>query len=90
MIMIVPSRPNPYTGSPLDRVGHHCSDEAWVTAALANPLTRYVPIWRGQNFIGTAADGVPQAEFPAGLAAQAHGWALLGSMRMARRSSRST
>ena len=78
MITIVPSRPNPYTGSPLDRVGYHRSDEAWVAAALANPLTRYVPIWRTQNFMGTGPDGAPQAVFPAGLAVAGHDWALLG------------
>jgi NAD+ diphosphatase len=78
MNMIVPSRPNPYTGSPLDRVGYHRNDEAWVAAALANPLTRYVPVWRAQSFLGTAPDGTPMAVFPAGLTVEGYGYALLG------------
>jgi NAD+ diphosphatase len=78
MNMIIPSRGNPYTGSPLDRVGYHRNDEAWVAAALADPRTRYVPVWRAQNFFDGGADGGPRAIFPTGLAVDGHVWALLG------------
>jgi NAD+ diphosphatase len=78
MNMIAPSRPNPYTGSPLDRVGYHRNDTVWVAAALADPQTRFVPIWRGQNLMHTAADGTPEAVFPAGLPVEGHDWAFLG------------
>ncbi len=78
MNMIAPSRPNPYTGSPLDRVGYHRNNEAWVSAALADPLTRYVPVWRAQSFLGTAPDGGPMAVFPTGLPVAGQAWALLG------------
>ena len=78
MITIIPSRPNPYTGSPLDRVGYYRNDEAWVAAALANPATRYVPLWRSQSFLSEAEDGTPRAAFPTGLPVDGHSWALLG------------
>jgi NAD+ diphosphatase len=41
-------------------------------------LTRYVPLWRAQNFLGTAPDGSPCAVFPTGLSVAGHMWALLG------------
>jgi len=78
MNIITPGRPNPYTGSPLDRIGHRRNDAAWLDAALADPQTRFVPIWRSKNFLGAAADGTPQAIFPAGLPVAGHDWALLG------------
>ena len=79
MNMIAPSRPNPYTGSPLDRVGRLRDDAAWIAAALADPRTRFVPTWRARNLLGSAPDGTPEATFPAGVAADGHPWALLGA-----------
>ena len=78
MIPIAPSRPNPYTGSPLDRAGHRRSDEAWIAAALTDPHTRFVPAWRGQSLMGAAPDGTPRAVLPTGMAVDGHPWALLG------------
>ena len=78
MNMISPSRPNAYTGSPLDRASQLRTDAAWVAETLADPTTRFVPVWRGQTLFQTAADGTPEAVFPAGLAVAGFGWALLG------------
>ena len=79
MTTITPSRPNVYTGSPLDRVSHLRTDAGWVADALADPSTRFVPLWRGRNLFATAADGTPRAVFPTGMSVGEHGWALLGN-----------
>jgi NAD+ diphosphatase len=79
MNMIFPSRPNPYTGSPLDRASHLRTDAAWVTESLADPRSRFVPIWRGRNLLRTAPDGTPEAVFPSGMAVDGHAWAFLGN-----------
>lgn len=79
----VPTRPNAYTGSPLDRAANLREDEAWVAAATAEPQTLWTPVWRGRSFL--TAEGVPQprAVFlngPAAIAARAAAgaWAMLG------------
>ena len=77
---IVASRPNPYTGSPLDRASHLRTDTAFVASALADPATRFVPVWRAKSLFRPAGDGGPQAVFPTGMEAAAHPWAYLGSM----------
>ena len=79
MSMISPSRPNPYTGSPLDRASHLRTDTTWVAEALGDPTTRFVPIWRGRNLFRTGEDGTPAAVFPTGLPSEGHGWAFLGN-----------
>ena len=79
MNIITPSRANPYTGSPLDRVSHLRTDAEWVAQALADPSTQFVPVWRGRNLFTTAEDGAPAAVFPSGIAIGPHGWALLGN-----------
>ncbi len=79
MNSITPSRPNPYTGSPLDRASHLRTDAAWIADALSHPATRFVPVWRGQNLFRTAADGTPDAVFPVGLATAGSTWAFLGN-----------
>ena len=79
MTMITPTRPNRYTGSPLDRASHLRTDDAWMAEALRDPATRFVPIWRGRNLFLAAADGTPAAAFPNGLASDGHGWAFLGN-----------
>ena len=78
MPIITPSRPNPYTGSPLDRASHRRKDEAWIAEALADPATRFVPVWRGRNLLRPSPDGLPEAAFPTGLDVQGHPWAFLG------------
>ncbi len=78
MTPIIPSRPNRYTGSPLDRAGYLRSDAAHIAGLLAAPGTRFVPLWRGRNLLRTAADGTPEAAFPPGVAVGEHPWAFLG------------
>ena len=79
MTLITASRPNPYTGSPLDRASHLRTDAGWVSEALADPSTRFVPMWRGRNLFLAGADGTPAAVFPSELSAEGHGWAFLGN-----------
>jgi NAD+ diphosphatase len=76
---ITPSRPNAYTGSPLDRASHLRTDVGWVEDTLVDPTTQFVPIWRGRNYFGTAADGTPMAVFPSGMALDGFTWAFLGN-----------
>ena len=78
MKIIEPSRPNAYTGSPLDRAGHLRSRAAWIAEALADAGTRFVPLWRGQNLLSAAPDGTLEAMFPTGLPVAEHPWAFLG------------
>ena len=78
MKIIEPGRPNAYSGSPLDRAGHLRSHAGWIAKTLADPGTRFVPLWRGQNLLSTALDGTPEAVFPAGLPVDQHPWAFLG------------
>jgi NAD+ diphosphatase len=67
--LIIASRPNMYTGSPLDRAGTRREDDAWLEAALASPDTLFVPVWRGRNLLRGMAEGLPEAVFLSGAAA---------------------
>ncbi len=51
MTLILASRPNVYSGSPLERVAERREDEAWIEQALSNPDTLLVPIWRSRNLV---------------------------------------
>jgi NAD+ diphosphatase len=79
MNMIFPSRPNRYTGSPLDRASHLRTDAAWMADMLADPASRFVPLWRGQNLFRTGEDGTPEAVFVPSLPVDGHSWAFLGN-----------
>ena len=79
--MIRATRPNAYSGSPLDRVSHRRDDEPWVAAALADAGTLWAPVWRARNLMRGA--DTPEAVFVDGVAAAAlrregGPWALLG------------
>lgn len=88
MSLILASRPNAYTGSPLDRAGHLRDDEAWVAAALADPDSLFVPVWRARTLfqgLDAGADARPEAVFLSNEAAAAvrlagGPWAFLGLM----------
>jgi NAD+ diphosphatase len=80
---ILPSRPNAYSGSPLDRAGARREDAAWIAAALADPATLWAPVWRAKNLMRGAENGAPEAVFLTGEAAAAlrlagGPWAFLG------------
>lgn len=46
---------NFYAGSGLDRVTQRRADEAWLSARLADPRSRLVPIWRAHNLFRARA-----------------------------------
>ncbi len=79
MTPITASRPNPYTGSPLDRASHLRTDAGWIEAALADPAARCVPVWRAKSLFRPAADGAPAAMFLPLPAPSGHPWAFLGN-----------
>jgi NAD+ diphosphatase len=84
MLSIPASRPNAYTGSPLDRVAEKRDDEAWITAALHDPETLYAPVWRSRSLMRGVESGSPEAVLLTGAAAErvrmAGGpWAFLGN-----------
>lgn len=84
MTVILASRPNAYTGSPLDRASHLREDEGWVASAIADPASLFVPVWRARSLMADGPDGGgPQAAYLTGAAAEAvrmagGPWALLG------------
>jgi NAD+ diphosphatase len=86
MTPIIASRPNVYTGSPLDRVSDRRDDDAWVAGALESDQARFLPVWRARNFVRGHEDGRPEAVLVGGaagaalarLAAAEGNWALLG------------
>jgi NAD+ diphosphatase len=43
--------PIPYSGSPLDREGLRRRDRSWLEARLADPESRYLPIWQAKPLI---------------------------------------
>ncbi len=83
MSVILASRPNVYTGSPLDRADGRRTDEAWVAGRLADPGSRWVPVWRARTLFRGLDEGRPEAVFLTGEAASAlrlagGPWAFLG------------
>ena len=83
MTVILASRPNVYTGNPLDRAGLLRDDADWVAARLADPQSLFVPVWRSRTLV--QGDQQPQAVFLTGEAADAARmtggpWAFLGLM----------
>lgn len=61
MLSIPATRPNAYTGSPLDRAAKRREDAAWIAAALADDAALFVPVWRARNLMRGVADGAPEA-----------------------------
>ena len=83
MSLILASRPNVYTGSPLDRAGHLRDDAAWIEARLADAGSQFVPVWRAKTLVRDVDAEHVEAVFLAGAATaalrQAGGpWAFLG------------
>jgi len=59
-------RANFYEGVALDRADRRRGDAAWIEARLADPGSRLVPVWRGQNlFRMREQDATPVAILPA-------------------------
>ena len=83
MTLIIASRPNVYSSSPLDRIGERRDDAAWMEARLNDPATLFVPVWRNRNLVSGMDEARPEAVYISGEAAaslrMAGGpWALLG------------
>lgn len=83
MLSIPASRPNAYTGSPLDRAGHLREDGDWIHQALADPETLFAPVWRAKSLMKGVEEGRPEAVLLTAAAAEAvrmqdGPWAFLG------------
>jgi NAD+ diphosphatase len=83
MLSIPASRPNAYTGSPLDRASDRREDGDWVHQALADPDTLFAPVWRSRSLMKGLAEGRPEAVLLTAAAAEAvrmqdGPWAFLG------------
>src|SRR4051812_27437593 len=81
MTVILASRPNAYTGSPLDRASALRDDSEWIAERLDDPASLFVPVWRSKTLV--QGDDEPQAVFLTGAAASAvrmagGPWAFLG------------
>jgi len=83
MSVIIASRPNVYTGSPLDRADGRRTDGPWIEQRLADPSSLWVPVWRARTLFRGLEEGKPEAVFLTGEAAAAlrmagGPWAFLG------------
>jgi NAD+ diphosphatase len=83
-MILPPSRPNPLTGSELDRAGLRREDAAWIEQRLADPDSRFLPCWRNQTLVRGMEAGRPDLSFcapdaaAAVLAGQGAVWVFLG------------
>lgn len=83
MLSVPASRPNAYTGSPIDRASGRREDAAFIADALAHPDTLFAPVWRARSLMKGVEDGHPEAVLLTGAAAEAvrmagGPWAFLG------------
>jgi NAD+ diphosphatase len=82
-MILRPSRPNPLTGSTLDRAGLRREDDAWIADRLADPQSRFLIFWRDQTLARDVPDGPPEPIFcdrdaAAGVRAREAAWVFLG------------
>jgi NAD+ diphosphatase len=80
---ILPSQPNPYTGSPIDRVAERRTDAAWIAARLGDAQSLFVPVWRSRSLLRRDDAGAPSGvqlshEAVSRWLGQDLPWALLG------------
>lgn len=83
MLSVPASRPNAYTGSPIDRASGRREDAAFIADALTHPDTLFAPVWRARSLMKGVEDGHPEAVLLTGAAAEAvrmagGPWAFLG------------
>ena len=57
-MVFLASRPNVYSGSPLDRAAQFRDNAAWIEAALASEEALFVPVWRARNLMRGVAEGM--------------------------------
>ncbi len=85
MTLILASRPNVYSSSPLDRIAIRREDSDWIEQRLTDPDTLFVPVWRNRNLVRGMEEGAPEAVYISGEAAaalrmQGGPWAFLGML----------
>ena len=56
----MPKQPNYYAAGGYDRAAKLRKDADWLAARLDHPQRVIVPVWRTQNLVTAARDGVPQ------------------------------
>ena len=84
MPLILASRANVYSSSPLDRIAARREDPDWIAEKLKDPETLFVPVWRTKNLVRNTDDGNPEAVYISGATAhslrmeQDGPWAFLG------------
>ena len=84
-----PSAPHFYAGQYLDRASDRRKDAAWLAQMLADPQTRYVPVWQHKSLISSGSDSAAVLlESRVGESAGEPGAASLRPERAARRPSR--
>src|SRR3954447_2317586 len=66
MTLILASRPNVYSSSPLDRIAQRREDAAWIAEKLADPNSLFVPVWRTRNLVRGHTAGEPEAVYISG------------------------
>ena len=71
MPLILATRPNVYSASPLDRAAERREDAEWVAERLADPETLFVPVWRSRNLVAGLDEKRPEAVYVSGEAAAA-------------------
>jgi NAD+ diphosphatase len=81
--VILASRPNVYSSSPLDRAATRREDTVWIEERLVHHETLFVPVWRNRNLVRGMEEAAPEAVFISGAIAdelRAHDgpWAFLG------------
>jgi NAD+ diphosphatase len=47
---------NFYAFAEIDRAGRYRRDAAWLSARIADPTSRFLPVWRNQNLVHAAAE----------------------------------
>src|ERR1700748_2990647 len=82
--LILASRPNVYSSSPLDRIATRREDPEWIAIKMVDPQSLFVPGWRTSNLVRRTDEGNPEAVYISGemahtLRMQVDGaWAFLG------------
>jgi NAD+ diphosphatase len=81
--LILATRPNVYSSSPLDRLSSRREEAAWIEQQLTDPHTLFVPVWRNRNLVAGMEQAAPEAVYISGEAAvavrmQGGPWAFLG------------
>jgi NAD+ diphosphatase len=57
MSLVLPKNPNIFANSPLNRAGHLRSDQEWLTTALADRKSLFIPVWKLMPFVVKNREG---------------------------------